>query len=120
VTAWSGGQLQVDALVDEIQHIWVLVLCLVFVFIPMTKFLGLAMICESITSSNMWKLDHPSWLVNPSALLILVVVDLALPGITESGYNISLFIDMLMLERIHSLHDGEIDYTVLHFLPFTS
>ena len=78
------------------------------------------MICESITSSNLWKLDHPSWLVTPSTLLILAVVDLALPPITKSGYNISLFIDMFMVERIHSLHDGEIDYTVLHFLPFTS
>ncbi|KAL2598171.1 hypothetical protein GLYMA_11G229000v4 [Glycine max] len=120
VTAWSGGQLQIDALADEIQPVWSVGSPPRLRVDSHDQILGLAMICESIASSSLWKLDHNAWLGNPPPLLRLAIVDLALPRKAESGYNISLFIDTLMPERIYSLHDGGIDSIVLHFLPFTS
>lgn len=120
MTAWSGGQLQIDALADEIQPVWSVGSPPRLRVDSHDQILGLAMICESIASSSLWKLDHNAWLGNPPPLLRLAIVDLALPRKAESGYNISLFIDTLMPERIYSLHDGGIDSIVLHFLPFTS
>ncbi|KAJ1383390.1 hypothetical protein SESBI_43454 [Sesbania bispinosa] len=120
VTAWSGGQLQIDALADEIQPVWIVGSPPRLRVDSHDQILGLAMICESIASSRQGKLDHNAWLGNPPPLLRLAIVDLALPRRAESGYNISLFIDTLMPERIYSLHDGGIDSIVLHFLPFTS
>ncbi|QCD98580.1 nuclear pore complex protein NUP88 isoform X1 [Vigna unguiculata] len=120
VTAWSGGQLQIDALADEIQPVWCVGSPPRLRVDSHDQILGLAMICESITCSSLGKVDHNAWLGNPPPLLRLAIVDLALPRRAESGYNISLFIDMLMPERIFSLHDGGIDSIVLHFLPFTS
>jgi nuclear pore complex protein Nup88 len=120
VTAWSGGQLQIDALADEIQPVWSVGSPPRLRLDSDDKILGLAMICESIASSRLGKLDHNAWLGNPPPLLRLAIVDLALPRRAESGYNISLFIDTLMPERIYSLHDGGIDSILLHFLPFTS
>ncbi|CAJ2644041.1 unnamed protein product [Trifolium pratense] len=120
VTAWSGGQLQIDALADEIQPVWSVGSPPRLRLDSHDKILGLAMICESIASSRLEKLDHNAWLGNPPPLLRLAIVDLALPRRAESGYNISLFIDTLMPERIYSLHDGGIDSILLHFLPFTS
>ncbi|OIW14223.1 hypothetical protein TanjilG_21363 [Lupinus angustifolius] len=120
VTAWSGGQLQIDALADEIQPVWSVGSPPRLRVDSHDQILGLAMICESISSSTLEELDHNAWLGNPPPLLRLAIVDLALPRRAESGYNISLFIDNLMPERIYSLHDGGIDSIVLHFLPFTS
>ncbi|XP_061376582.1 nuclear pore complex protein NUP88 isoform X2 [Gastrolobium bilobum] len=120
VTAWSGGQLQIDALADEIQPVWSIGSPPRLRVDSHDQILGLAMICESIASSCPEKLDHNAWSGNPPPLLRLAVVDLALPKRAESSYNISLFIDTLMPERIYSLHDGGIDSIVLHFLPFTS
>ncbi|XP_027335594.1 nuclear pore complex protein NUP88 isoform X2 [Abrus precatorius] len=120
VTAWTGGQLQIDALADEIQPVWSIGSPPRLRVDSHDQILGLAMICESIASGCLEKLDHNAWLGNPPPLLRLAVVDLALPQRAESGYNISLFIDTLMPERIYSLHDGGIDSIVLHFLPFTS
>lgn len=120
VTAWSGGQLQIDALADEIQPVWSVGSPPRLRVDSQDQILGLAMICESIASSHLWKVDHNAWLGCPPPLLRLAIVDLALPRRAESGYNISLFIDTLMPERIYSLHDGGIDSIVLHFLPFTS
>ncbi|CAJ1860717.1 unnamed protein product [Sphenostylis stenocarpa] len=120
VTAWSGGQLQIDALADEIQPVWCVGSPPRLRVDSHDHILGLAMICESINSSSLWKPDRNAWLGNPPPLLRLAIVDLALPQRAESGYNISLFIDMLMPERIYSLHDGGVDSIVLHFLPFTS
>ncbi|CAL0334886.1 unnamed protein product [Lupinus luteus] len=120
VTAWSGGQLQIDALADEIQPLWSVGSPPRLRVDYLDQILGLAMICESISSSSLEDLDHNAWLGNPPPLLRLAIVDLALPRRAESGYNISLFIDNLMPERIYSLHDGGIDSIVLHFLPFTS
>ncbi|KAG5093501.1 hypothetical protein JHK84_049089 [Glycine max] len=120
VTAWSGGKLQIDALADEIQPVWSVGSPPRLRVDSHDQILGLAMICESIASSSLWKLDHNAWLGNSPPLLRLAIVDLALPQRAESGYIISLFIDTLMPERIYSLHDGRIDSIVLHFLPFTS
>ncbi|CAK8566502.1 unnamed protein product [Lathyrus sativus] len=121
VTAWSGGQLQIDALADEIQPVWSIGSPPRLRLDSHDEILGLAMICESTASSPPEKLDHNNaWLGHPSPLLRLAIVDLALPRRAERGYNISLFIDTLMPERIYSLHDGGIDSIVLHCLPFTS
>ena len=82
--------------------------------------LGLAMICESIICGHPEKLGYTVWSGNPPPLLRLAVVDLALPPRAQSGYDIALFVDPLLPERIFSLHDGGVDSIILHFLPFTS
>ena len=120
VSAWSGGQLQIDALADEIQPLWSVGSPPRLHVDSCDQILGLAMICESIASNHLERLDHNAWLGTPPPLRRLAIVDLALPRRAESGYNISLFSDTLMPERIYSLHDGGIDSIVLHFLPFTS
>lgn len=120
VTAWSGGQLQIDALADEIQPVWSVGSPPRLRLDSHDEILGLAMICESISGSRQEKLDHNAGLVNPPPLLRLAIVDLALPRRAENSYNIALVIDTLMPERIYALHDGGIDSIVLHFLPFTS
>lgn len=125
VTAWSGGQLQVDALADEIQPVWNVGSPHRLLVDSYDHILGLAMICESIQSNHsIVKLDQPLentvWLGHPPPLLRLAIVDLALPIKTESGSLITMFVDLLMPERIYALHDGGIDSIVLHFLPFTS
>lgn len=125
VTAWSGGQLQVDALVDEIQPVWISGSSLRLRVNSHNKIQGVAMICESnvgdlpVATSNM-PLDHTAWLGHPPPLLRLAMVDLALPTKREGGSHVTLFADSLLPERIYSLHDGGIDSTVLHSLPFTS
>lgn len=123
VTAWSGGQLQIDALADEIQPVW-------RVGSPPRLFvdsndcmLGVAMICESVSSDLSFLKsdqtpDHTVWFGYPPPLLRLAIVDLALPQ-KNSSY-VLMFVDSLMPERIYCLHDGGIDSVVLHFLPFTS
>ncbi|CAK9135784.1 unnamed protein product [Ilex paraguariensis] len=125
VTAWSGGQLQIDALADEIQPVWAVGnpprLCVD----SYDRILGVAMICESVPSDlSIVKLDqspdHTVWLGDPPPLLRLAIVDLALPRNRDSGSLISMFVDPLMPERLYSLHYGGIDSIVLHFLPFTS
>ncbi|CBI25491.3 nuclear pore complex protein NUP88 [Vitis vinifera] len=125
VTAWSGGQLQIDALADEIQPVWIAGSPPRVRVDSLDRILGLAMICESIPCElSVVKLDQPPdqtfWLGHPPPLLRLAIIDLALPRNMESGSLISLFVDPLIPERIYSLHDGGIDSIVLHFLPFTS
>ncbi|KAJ9683810.1 hypothetical protein PVL29_016350 [Vitis rotundifolia] len=125
VTAWSGGQLQIDALADEIQPVWIVGSPPRVRVDSLDRILGLAMICESIPCElSVVKLDQPPdhtfWLGHPPPLLRLAIIDLALPRNMESGSLISLFVDPLIPERIYSLHDGGIDSIVLHFLPFTS
>ncbi|KAJ6772633.1 NUCLEOPORIN NUP84-RELATED [Salix koriyanagi] len=125
VTAWSGGQLQIDALSDEIQPVWTVGSPPRLRVNSHDHILGLAMLCESISGElPVVKLDNPHdhtvWLGHPPPLLRLAIVDLALPRKTESGSYISMFADPLMPERIYSVHDGGIDSIVLHFLPFTS
>ncbi|KAM4093785.1 hypothetical protein ACB094_06G145300 [Castanea mollissima] len=125
VTAWSGGQLQIDALADEIQPVWNLDSPPRLHVDPNDQVLGLAMICESIEGELPivkldQPLDHTFWLGHPPPLLRLAIVDLALPRETDSGSLITLFADPLMPERLFSLHEGGIDSIVLHFLPFTN
>ncbi|KAK9282957.1 hypothetical protein L1049_011182 [Liquidambar formosana] len=126
VTAWSGGQLQIDALADEIQPVWNVGSPPRLRVDSHDRILGLAMISESVPGElSIVKLDEPLddttvWLGHPPPLLRLAIVDLALPRNTESGSFISMFVDSLSPEKIYSLHDGGIDSIVLHFLPFTS
>ncbi|CAA0811102.1 Nuclear pore complex protein NUP88 [Striga hermonthica] len=123
VTAYAGGQLQLDALADEIHPIWKTgnppSLCVD----SSNRIQRAAMICESTphNHSNPEK-DHKTpnstvWLGHPPPLLRLAIVDLALPGKTK--YPISMIADPLVSERIFCIHAGGIDSVVLHFLPFT-
>lgn len=125
VTAWSGGQLQIDALADEIQPVWNLGSPPRVRFDPNDNILGLAMICELVPrmlskAKLDQSLDHTVWLGLPPPLLRLAIVDLALPKKTGRDSLITMFVDKLMDERIYALHNGGIDSIVLHFLPFTS
>ncbi|KAL0736517.1 hypothetical protein Bca4012_012727 [Brassica carinata] len=115
----------VDALVDEIQPVWISGSSSRLRMNSHNKIQGVAMICESntgelpVATSNL-PLDHTVWLGLPPPLLRLAMVDLALPTKREGGSLVTLFADSLLPERIYSLHDGGIDSTVLHSLPFTS
>ncbi|XWS07643.1 hypothetical protein CRYUN_Cryun41cG0007100 [Craigia yunnanensis] len=125
VTAWSGGQLQIDALADEIQPVWITGIAPRLRVDSHDHILGVAMICESISAElSIVKLDQPLdntvWLGHPPPLLRLAIVDLALPRKMESSSVITMFVDPLVPERIYSLHEGGVDSIVLHFLPFTS
>lgn len=125
VTAWSGGQLQIDALADEIQPVWNVGSPPRLRVDSNDHVLGVAMICESIEGELPvvkldQPLDHTIWLGHAPPLLRLAIVDLALPRETDSGSLIMLFADPLMPEILFSLHEGGIDSIVLHFLPFTS
>ncbi|XP_021863305.2 nuclear pore complex protein NUP88 [Spinacia oleracea] len=124
VTAWSGGQLQIDALADEIQPLWHTGNPPHLSFDSQDRIRGFAMICESIADQcSVIRLDQPldycDWSGLPPPLLRLAIVDLALPKIRDSDSLISMFIDPLISERIYCLHDGGVDSIVLHFLPFT-
>ncbi|XWS65854.1 hypothetical protein CRYUN_Cryun05aG0149700 [Craigia yunnanensis] len=125
VTAWSGGQLQIDALADEIQPVWITGSAPRLHVDSHNHVLGIAMICESIPAElSIVKLDQPLdntvWLGHPPPLLRLAVVDLALPRKIESSSRTTMFVDPLMPKRIYSLREGGVDLIVLHFLPFTS
>ncbi|KAM5556667.1 nuclear pore complex protein NUP88 [Rosa sericea] len=125
VTAWSGGQLQIDALADEIQPVWNVGCPPRLRVDSHDNIHGLAMICESTSDKlSTVKLDQPLdstlWLGHPPPLLRLAIVDLALPKKAGSDSLVMMFIDPLILERIYTLHDGGIDSIVLHYLPFTS
>lgn len=125
VTAWSGGQLQIDALADEIQPVWSVGSPPRICVDSYDRIVGVAMICESLSNEHsIVKLDKTPnstvWLGHPPPLLRLAIVDLALPRNNENGSLISMFVDPLIPERIYSIHDGGIDSIVLHFLPFTS
>ncbi|CAN1174810.1 Nuclear pore complex protein NUP88 [Linum perenne] len=125
VTAWSGGQLQIDALADEIQPVWTVGSAPRLRVNSHDQVLGLAMICESIAHEIPvvtldQPLDHTVWLGHPPPLLRLAIVDLSLPQERESGCSINMFADPLMPERIYCLHEGGVDSILLHFLPFTN
>ncbi|XP_050209533.1 nuclear pore complex protein NUP88 [Mercurialis annua] len=125
VTAWSGGQLQIDALADEIQPVWIAGSLPRLRVDSHDHIVAIAMICES-TSGEIpvvkldHTLDHTVWLGHPPPLLRLAIVDLALPKKSQSGSNIRMFADPLLPERIFSVHDCGVDSILLHFLPFTS
>ncbi|PIN21581.1 Nuclear pore complex, Nup88/rNup84 component [Handroanthus impetiginosus] len=123
VTAWSGGQLQLDALADEIQPVWNTGSAPRLCVDSSDQILGAAMICESAPSDHsILKLDQPPnhtvWLGHPPPLLRLAIVDLALPN--KTGPAIAMIADPLVPERIFCVHAGGIDSIVLHFLPFTN
>ncbi|OWM87430.1 nuclear pore complex protein NUP88 [Punica granatum] len=127
VTAWGGGQLQIDALADEIQPVWNLGTPSRVRVDSYDRILGVAMICElSLADQSILRLDQPSeeqcvWLGQPPPLLRLAIVDLALPRRKPKGdASITMFPDPVLPERMYSLHEGGIDSIVLHFLPFTS
>lgn len=123
VIARSDGQLQLDALADEIQPVWTMGSAPRICFSSPDKIVGAAMICET-TSSNPFDLEleqtpySSAWLGNPPPLLRLAIVDLALPIKTNS--LIGMMSDPLLPERIFCIHSGGIDSIVLHFLPFTN
>ncbi|KAG8390106.1 hypothetical protein BUALT_Bualt01G0049100 [Buddleja alternifolia] len=123
VTAWSGGQLQFDALADEIQPVWKTGSAPRLCVDSSDQILGAAMICESAPiDRSMLQLDQPSnhtlWLGHPPPLLRLAIVDLALPN--KNNSLISMITDPLVPERIFCIHSGGVDSVILHFLPFTS
>lgn len=125
VTSWSSGQLQIDALADEVQPVWTVHNPPRLRVDSQDRIRGLAMICEPISGELPvvqldQPLDHTVWLGHPPPLLRLATVDLALPRNTESGSSITMSVDPLMQERVYVVHDGGIDSVVLHFLPFTS
>ncbi|KAG6600932.1 Nuclear pore complex protein NUP88, partial [Cucurbita argyrosperma subsp. sororia] len=125
VTAWIGGQLQIDALADEVQPVWNVGSPPRVRVDPNDNILGLGMICELITGKLSkvkldQPLDHTVWLGLPPPLLRLAIVDLALPKKMERDSLITMFVDKLMDQRIFALHNGGIDSIILHFLPFTS
>ncbi|TMW83313.1 hypothetical protein EJD97_002155, partial [Solanum chilense] len=112
VTAWSGGQLQIDALADEVQPVWKVGSPPRVCLDSTDSIVGLAMICESLSSdTSILKLDvppdHTLWLGHPPPLLRLAIVDLALPR--RSGSVLSMFIDPIISERIYCLHERGID-----------
>ncbi|KAK4403384.1 Nuclear pore complex protein [Sesamum angolense] len=123
VTAWSGGQLQLDALADEIQPVWKMGIAPRLCVDSSDQIIGAAMICETDPSDrSVLKLDQPphltAWLGHPPPLLRLAIVDLALPDKCNS--LIAMMTDPLVPERIFCVHAGGIDSIVLHFLPFTN
>ncbi|KAK4480707.1 hypothetical protein RD792_013789 [Penstemon davidsonii] len=123
VTAWCGGQLQLDALADEIQPVWKTGSAPRLCVDSSDQIVGAAMICESAPSDlSVLNLDQPEstslWLGHPPPLLRLAIVDLALPNRDSS--LIAMISDPLLPERIFCIHAGGIDSIVLHFLPFTS
>ncbi|XP_042490538.1 nuclear pore complex protein NUP88 [Macadamia integrifolia] len=125
VTAWSSGQLQIDALADEIHPAWNVGSRPRFCVDSRDHICGLAMICDSNPDEpSVVKLDQPLddtlWLGHPPPLLRLAVVDLALPKIGDYDNLLKMFIDPLIPERIYCVHRGGVDSIVLHFLPFTS
>ncbi|KAM0023565.1 putative nucleoporin NUP88/NUP82 [Helianthus debilis subsp. tardiflorus] len=125
VTVWSGGQLQIDALADEIQPVWMVGNHPRISVDLQKRIVGFAMICETHSNEvSVVSFEQPSdkniWLGHPPPLLKLGTVDLALPGKADTGSVISLFNDPLIPERIYCVHDGGVDSIVLHFLPFTN
>ncbi|KAL5710313.1 hypothetical protein ACHQM5_020893 [Ranunculus cassubicifolius] len=125
VTAWSSGQLHIDALADEIQPVWIIGSHPRISVDSHEKIHGLAMICDSnpadlSTVKFDQAFDQTVWLGQSPPLLRLATVDLALPRHKDNESLLSLFSDPVVRERIFCLHGGGIDSIVLHFLPFTS
>ncbi|MQL83873.1 hypothetical protein Taro_016375 [Colocasia esculenta] len=129
VIAWSSGQLQIDALADEVQPLWNVGSSPRLRMNSQGHVMGVAMICEpnlqeyqnmrfiqGTLSNNM---VDTLWLGNPPPLLRLAIVDLALPK-AALNHPLSIFSDPLLSERIYCLHGGGIDIIVLHFLPFSN
>ncbi|XP_008787622.1 nuclear pore complex protein NUP88 [Phoenix dactylifera] len=134
VTAWSSGQLQIDALADEVQPHWNNGSPPHLNVDSSGHIKSIAMICELnmrevSTLKSSQSLDLVSnisstadmiWVGCPPPLLRLAIVDLALPKNALNNCQLSLFSDPLVSEKFCCLHGGGIDLVTLHFLPFTN
>ncbi|KAI3982067.1 hypothetical protein MKX01_018973 [Papaver californicum] len=122
VTAWSSGQLQIDALADEIQPVRNVDNPPRVCVDSHDHILGVAMICESSLGDRpVVKLDQPLghtvWLGNSPPLLSLVVVDLALP---ENIDNDSIVIHFLLFTSQASGKDEVMKAPSVYFILSTS
>lgn len=110
VIAWSSGQLQIDALADEIQPFWNMGSPPRLRFDPYGHMKGVAMICESnLEELSLAKLSHLArnanntadtvWLGHPPPLLRLGIVDLALPRSALDNCTLALFPDLLEAQK---------------------
>ncbi|KAF0930613.1 hypothetical protein E2562_033810 [Oryza meyeriana var. granulata] len=132
VTAWGSGQLQIDALADEIQPQWSIGVPTRLNVDSHGQIKSVAMICDSnsedswamrsyrpsSTGSNVKSNTDAVWMGHSPPLLRLAIVDLALPK-TSSDSSLSLFLDPLVPERFYCAHGGGLDMVTLHFLPFS-
>ncbi|RLM74468.1 nuclear pore complex protein NUP88 [Panicum miliaceum] len=132
VTAWGSGQLQVDALADEIQPQWNIGIPTRLNVDSHGQIKSVAMICDSnsqdplalrshqpsSTGSNVKSNIEAVWMGHSTPLLRLAIVDLALPK-APSDSSLSLFPDPLVPERFYCAHGGGLDMVTLHFLPFS-
>lgn len=130
VIAWSSGQLQIDALADEIQPCWSMGSPPRLRVDLYGGLKGVAMICESnLEELSATKVTHtlqninntadPVWLGHPPPLLRLGIVDLALPRYALDDCMLALFPDLLEPHKFYCLHGGGIDLINLHVLPFS-
>ncbi|KAK1685329.1 hypothetical protein QYE76_046177 [Lolium multiflorum] len=132
VTAWGSGQLQIDALADEIQPQWSIGVPTCLNFNSNGHIKSVAMKCDSnpqdslalrshrtsSTGSNVKSNTEAVWMGHTPPLLRLSIVDLALPK-TPNSSSLSLFLDPLVPERFYCAHGGGLDMVTLHFLPFS-
>ncbi|XP_078436480.1 nuclear pore complex protein-like protein [Wolffia australiana] len=119
--AWSGGQLQVDALADEVQPLWNAGCAPRLRADSHGRVAEMAMICEPGSDAAPGWLQgtaESAWTGRAPPLLRLAVVDLALPE-SALGHPVSVFPDPLVSERFYCLHGGGVDLITLHFLPFS-
>ncbi|XP_011623988.1 nuclear pore complex protein NUP88 isoform X1 [Amborella trichopoda] len=129
--SWSSGQIQIDALADEVQPVWNLGSSPRLCVDNGGIIEAVAMICDSSPEKpNNAKL-YPSqrtlntsmadsvWIGDPPPLLRLAVVDLALPSNILNDSPLTLVADPLIPERFYCLHRGGVDSIMLHFLPFS-
>lgn len=134
VIAWSSGQVQIDALADEVQPLWKVGSSPHLRVDSYGRIKGVAMICESnlqesfivnvSQSLNQGSIINDSvvtvWSGHAPPLLRLAIIDLALPKYVLSNCLLSLFSDPLVSERFYCLHGGGIDLVAMHFLPFSN
>ncbi|CAD6262137.1 unnamed protein product [Miscanthus lutarioriparius] len=132
VTAWGSGQLQIDALADEIQPQWNIGVPSRLNVDSHGQIKSVAMICDSnsqdplalrshrpsSTGSNVKSNIEAVWMGNSPPLLRLAIVDLALPK-TPNDNSLSLFPDPLVPERFYCARGGGLDMVTQHFLPFS-
>ena len=128
VIGWNSGQLQIDALADEVQPLWNTGSLPRLRVDSCGRVKGVAMICESNLRESSTKLSHSSLNINDTEetvwlgppLLRLATVDLALPRTALDNCLLALFPDPLLAERFYCLHGAGIDLISLHFLPFSN
>ncbi|KAJ0966402.1 hypothetical protein J5N97_027540 [Dioscorea zingiberensis] len=129
--AWSNGQIQIDALADEVQPLWN-VCCPPQLRVDSHGGIGaIAMICESVKSCNVDRYQpleeacisntgDTIWLGHPPPLLRLAIVDLALPKYAFDSCAPILSPDPLVSDRFFCVHAGGVDLITLNFLPFSN